>query len=234
MVVSSQNNIDNIPKHVVCFVALPFTDKPTFAYHTVLLPALREVLELAPYYWQVGRADDSYFKDTIYENVAFWMNQAHAYIADISDLNPNVLLELGYMYWGKKPGQPLIILERSDAPQNPVDLAGVIRIRYPAERGNHAIEDVALSLKEEFGKRQDIQRLNAGNRHHYLSSLLLSRELRLNDQLVQPLTREYVTMEALNAANIADICQRVPGLRADMARIIQKSIKDLLGKIKSY
>ena len=219
---------DSTLKHVVCFVALPFVDTSTFAYHTVLLPALREVLELDPYYWQVGRADDSYFKDTIYENVASWMSQADAYIADISDLNTNVLLELGYMYWGRKPGQPLIVLERSDAPQNPVDLAGVIRIRYHAQRDSHAVEDVAQALKKEFDKRLDIQKLNTANRHHYLSPLLLSRELHLNDQFVQPLARQYITMEALVTAGVADMRRRVQSLSPDMARVIHKHIKDLL------
>jgi len=38
------------------------------------------------------------------------MNLAHAYIADISELNPNVMMELGYMYWARKPEQPLIVL----------------------------------------------------------------------------------------------------------------------------
>ena len=34
---------DGLEKHIMCMVALPFRDRETFAYETVLLPALREV-----------------------------------------------------------------------------------------------------------------------------------------------------------------------------------------------
>jgi hypothetical protein len=235
MTSNNQISVDDTSRHVVCFVALPFKDSVSFAYQTVLLPALRTVLEQPPYYWQVGRADDNYFKDTIYENVAYWMGKAHAYIADISDLNPNVLLELGYMYWARSHGQPLIILESFEAHQkhvdtrlDPVDLAGVIRIFYHLQRGNHAIEDVAQELKVEFDKRQDIQKLNTGNRYHYLSPLILSNKLQLSNQLAELLASKYLTMEALVNADVTDIRRRIPALNVDMARMIHKSIMELL------
>ena len=74
-------------QHTICFVALPFKDDEKFKYETVLLPALRKILEGKPYYWQVVRADARYYANTIDRNIAEWIKRAHVYIADISDLN---------------------------------------------------------------------------------------------------------------------------------------------------
>ncbi len=132
---AAKGELLNYRDHIICMVALPFRDNQTFPYETVLLPAIRRVLELKPYYWQVVRADEQYFEETIERNVGVWMQRAQAYIADISDLNSNVLMELGYMRWGRRGGkekQPVVVLERIDATSHKIsDLAGVIRITYP-------------------------------------------------------------------------------------------------------
>ncbi len=233
MTITPQSTADDSPKHIICFVALPFEDTEKFAYKTVLLPALRTVLERHPYYWQVGRADDKGFADTIYDNVAAWMKLAHAYIADISDLNPNVMMELGYMYWARKPGQPLMVLERQGTGQHLSDLAGFIRISYPNLSDRHAIEDVAKALAEEFDKK-NIQSLNATKLHHYLSPLMLE-EIGASDQISKALARAYVTMEAFVATDAKDISLHLHDyglqLHYTIVRGYQAAIRDLLKRL---
>lgn len=233
---AKQMQVGDIPKHIICFVAVPFEDSGVFAYKTVLLPALREVLELHPYYWQVGRADDNYFSDTIYDNIAHWMKSANVYIAEISDLNPNVMMELGYMYWTRKANQPLIVLERLGTSQQLADLAGVIRIRYPVLGGNHAIEDIAKALRIEFGKRQDIQQLRTAARAHYLSPLLLTNVIGANSHIADILAKEYKTMEAFVYDSVESVCLRLRNSGVDVDHNIvaayQKAVKKLLNGLK--
>src|SRR2546428_1684857 len=187
---SNHFSVKDASNHIVCFVALPFNDNEAFAYKTILLPALRFVFEQSPYYWQVVRADDTIFASTIAENIADWMQIADVGIADISDLNANVMMELGYMYW-RKPKRPLFVLERIGTGQHLSDLAGVIRVTYPKvaygndpSSKNHAITDIAELLKVEFAKRQDIIKiLKSVRQHHYLSPLVVSQVCSVDDQV---------------------------------------------------
>ncbi len=217
-------------KHIVCMVAVPFRDSQSFAYETALLPALRDVLEQAPYYWQVVRADEKYFEDTIDRNVATWMKRSHAYIADISDVNPNVMMELGYMRWAREPWQPVIVLERAHtgALLDPADLRGIIRMHYPAASGRHAADEIAEVLKEEFAKDESIQKLNRLKQQHYLSPLLLRDRFRVSEDIARDLAGAYVTMESFVAANADDIRLRVSGLPRYMASGLQQEVVDLL------
>ena len=224
-------------KHIVCFAALPFQDSTAVSYETVLLPALRSVLELYPYHWQVARADDNYFSNTIYDNIAYWLKRADAYIADISELNPNVMMELGYMHWARKPEQPLIVLNYSGAGQSPVDLAGVIRIQYTAQSGSHAIEDVAEELKQHFSRTQSIQTLNASKGAHYLSPLFLYEvPVGADPNIADTLSRKYVTMEAFISADIESIRFHLQQEGLDLSETIitayKKEIESYLRKLQ--
>jgi molecular chaperone HtpG len=226
------NLVDDPPWHIVCFVALPFKDTKEFAYKTVLLPALRKVLEQHPYYWQVGRADDWMHAGTIYENVAAWMQRARAYVADISDLNPNVMMELGYMYWARKDNQPLFVLQREGTDQHLSDLSGLIRISYPAITGRHAVEDIADALRDDFGRRTDIQTLNASKRYHYLSPEILEEKCSISPQLAKALAQEAETMEAFRDATSETLWRRLRNSGIDIPQNLvptcQKTIANLL------
>jgi hypothetical protein len=215
--------------HVTCMVALPFRDHDTFAYESVLLPALRAVLEVEPYYWQVVRADEKYLEDTVEGNVTEWMRRAHAYIADISDLNPNVMMELGYMRWAEPSrSRPLIVLEREGCPQHLSDIAGLIRIRYPAASGNNAVAEVSTALKNEFRKVRQVEELNASKNAHYLSPLLLKDSFRMDASAAMALSRACPTMESLVSAESEEILQLVPTLTRGVLRGLQEDLRDLL------
>ncbi|GHO99299.1 hypothetical protein KSF_093470 [Reticulibacter mediterranei] len=220
-------------KHITCMVALPFNDNATFAYKSVLFPALRKVLEQHPYYWQVARADEKYYHSTVHANVARWLRQAHAYIADISDLNANVLLELGYMFWGKEPWQPVIVLQREQS--NKVDLAdlgGIIRITYPDVHNEHAVDDVATKLKAEFAKDQSIQKLNRMKEEHYLSPFLLE-DKGARDEVAKSLTEHFPSIESFVQAESSHVKQLVrnvpPGLLEYLQGEMAKSLQEIKG-----
>ena len=200
---SHQNQTNDHPEHIVCFVAMPFNDNENFMYKTVLLPAVREALELDPYYWQVVRADERIFEDIIQNNVGAWMKRVQAYIADVSDENPNVMMELGYMLWAKQPGQPLLVLKRTGTKRTTIsDLAGFIYTDYPAVGGGdrYAIQHIVDDLRKDFAKRTDVQNLNQNKEAHYLSPLYLEKEIGLNQGVAEKLSDKFVTMESVEAA----------------------------------
>jgi hypothetical protein len=223
---------DEDSKHIICFVALPFKDSQTFAYETVLLPAIRAALELDPYYWQVDRADDKYFEDIIQHNIGVWMKHAQTYIADISDLNPNVMMELGYMIWARKPQQPLIVLERVGTGHHLSDLGGLIRISYPDAHGKYAIAEIAESLKAEIAKKEDIQKLNRTIHEHYLSPLLLRSKFNIDSRVAETVSQAYITMEAFSTARVNEICYRIPDLSSPIASGLKKAVINLIKALK--
>ena len=220
-------------KHITCLVALPFKDSQTFAYETVLLPALRVVLEQEPYYWQVVRADEKYYRTTVNENVGAWMKRAHAYIADISDVNPNVMMELGYMHWAKEPWQPIIVLERAQTGKHLADLGGIIRIPYPDSNGRHAVSEIAEALKAELAKDEGIQKLNSMKEEYYLSPLVLRDTFGVNDEVARELARSYVTMENFVAADVEDIRRHASSLPRYMASGLQQEVAQRLKELKT-
>ena len=219
--------------HTRCMVALPFKDSNTFAYETVLLPALREVLEQKPYYWEVVRADAKYYENTIEGNVTAWMQRSHAYIADISDLNPNVMMEVGFMRWSEPARtRPLIVLQRDGTGTHLADLAGVIRIAYPNATGKDAVREIAEALRQEFAKKTDVEQLNARKQAHYLSSLVLINEFGVARSIAEDLMRAFGTMEALIAAPVEEILRRVTALRSGVASGLQRDITALLNELR--
>lgn len=99
------------------FVAMPFAPE-----HDAFFQALVEALEDAPFFWKVLRADRSVVHHPLlWENVKRLLSQAHCYIAEISDLNPNVMLELGRM---EAMDRPMLLFRRADAGEVPADLRG--------------------------------------------------------------------------------------------------------------
>lgn len=215
-------------KHITCLVTLPFKDSEGFSYETVLLPALRAVLEQKPYYWQVIHTDEMYFAETVERNFVAWVSRAHAFLADITDLNPNVMMELGFMRWGKKPDQPLIVLQRTGTNSHLADLAGFIRISYPDAHGDYALEEVASAIRTEFAKYAVVQRLNSTKLAHYLSPLLLSNTFGVNESTAKVLSQVYVTVEDFVNAPVEDVTHYVPAYK--IAQALQQIAADFLNE----
>jgi molecular chaperone HtpG len=120
---------------VTCFVAMPFTDpavQPVFE-------ALKEVLEDAPYGWDVVRADSIVKAGKLDENVRRHLAGASCFVAEISAENPSVMIEVGMMLMSRRP---LLLLRRADAgPDLPVDLRGMVHETY-AGQGRALVEQL--------------------------------------------------------------------------------------------
>jgi hypothetical protein len=178
--------------HITCLVALPSKDEE------ILLPALREVLELFPYYWQVTSIHDKFLDVTISGNALAWLKRANAFIVDISEENSDIILQIGTMLSARQDEQPLILLKRQNSMyEGPDGLEGFFRISYPVINASdeYTIHRVADALRDEFAKYEAIQRLNRSKQAHYLSPLMLEGKFYLNIEIAEKLSQTFITMQ---------------------------------------
>jgi hypothetical protein len=222
--------------HITCMVAMPFKDNAdTFAYEGILLPALRDILERSPFYWKVIRADEIHLKDMIQDNIKALMEKADVYIVDISDENPNVMMELGYMLWSKKDDQPLVVLKRQGTGGYLADIAGYFCKTYPATKasGKAGIQEVVETLSEKFRTHDGIKALQKTNRLHYLSPLVLQKEVGMNEEIAHKLSDEFITMEAVEECSEKEYHMRTKDILKQQATNAKTFIIDLLKEIRA-
>lgn len=211
--------VKNSLKPLVCLISTP-KHTTTFAYETALLPALRAVLENAPYYWQVIEAEDRISARFAGVNVG---------LADISDRHPEVMMDLGYMISRRKPEQIVIGLQRVGTGQSLPDQTSLIRLNYPA---TVTVAELIEIFGRELGRVVELQTLNKTKQAHYLSPTLLSQKFRVEPKIAQLLSQAYPSIEAFVEASVEDIRQNAPDLSRGMANGLKEDIADLLKELR--
>lgn len=207
-------------EHITCFVALPFRPE-----YDVVIEALRDVLEAPPYFWQVETAARHFFANDIPNNVSNWIARAHCYAADISDGNDNVMMELGYIYWGFSK-RPLLVLQRSGAHNPLADLGGYIRIEYPWDENKPDRQQIAKSLREQISKLESIKKLK-GNRK-YLSSRLMNENW-ISAAVAQSIAEQFETVEEFVSQD-DEMLSRVAGsnrVPPQVIKLIQDHVRSI-------
>jgi hypothetical protein len=208
-------------EHVTCFVAIPFDEK----YDSVL-EALRDVLEVAPYYWQVARADQKLFKQHLSRNVAEWIARAHCYVADITDQNGNVMMELGHAYWGYHD-RPLVIIHQKGRKRHLIDLADSRRIEYPwGDPPDQKL--IAQTFRTEIANTDELWTLRKCSMPRYLSTRIFSGS-GAHDRVTESITQKYSTVEAFLGANLKTM-SATTGFPEGMLSHLQKFVKDNLNE----
>ncbi len=205
--------------HITCLLAVPF-DKE----YDILLEALRDVLEVAPYFWQVSRADKRFFANDVPNNMSEWIARAQCFAADISEMNENVMMEVGLMYWGY-PSKPLILLQRDSVQSRIVDLGGRMRVKYPWGDTPDQVR-IAAALREEIKKFDELKNLKG--QAHYLSARLMRADF-IQPRLAAALAERYETVEELLATDVANITRDL-GARFAPTGVVQ-SIQDYLREV---
>ncbi|MDJ0533289.1 MAG: ATP-binding protein [Xenococcaceae cyanobacterium MO_207.B15] len=191
-------------EHITCFFAMPFEKS-----YELLLEAVRRVLEDKPYGWQVIRADEEHQGKTITANVMKHIARSHCYLAEISDNNPNVFLEVGRM--SHYENRPLIYLCREDAKrQVAADLAGHIYFSYEiTEPDNPDIDSLVKQLRQEFAKRKELKSLRSEGKKIYLSADVLIRQADVSEKIAPLLASKYHTVEDFLAEEHESIAQKL-------------------------
>jgi hypothetical protein len=78
-----------------CFVIMPFDEKRTFLYESVIVPAL---IGHPLFAFQYARADRLLTAGKITDEIAGHLRDADIILADVSEPNPNVYYELGFAH----------------------------------------------------------------------------------------------------------------------------------------
>jgi hypothetical protein len=196
--------------------------------------ALRNIFEDEPYCFQVILARDRTVKRSLFDNVKEHMKVVNGFLADITDLNPNVMLELG-MTENDPLDRPVLILREKQGKEPPSDLKGRLYVEYSRPGGEQSERIVAIGreLRERLEAIDDIERLRSARQQRYLSSRYINRQLdqaRLNmkPDEIERLQNQFRTVEELMQADAATIAQRAgfpPNLASLVARVFKAKIK---------
>jgi hypothetical protein len=113
--------------HPKCFVALPY-----IAEFDPVWRALRSVLGDEPYRWEVIRGDEDVRIPDLLAGISAHLASSRRFVADVSNNNPNVMLELGMML-ARDVRSTLVLADTEAFKALPADLRGHICLVYPPE-----------------------------------------------------------------------------------------------------
>jgi hypothetical protein len=191
--------------------------------------AVRRIFERNPYFFEVRLARDYIHKPGLLDNVREHMLRAHAFIAEISQLNPNVMFELGAAML-PSDGRPVFSLRSTDARMDvPADLKEKLYVPYgslsdPIEK----LEEDIRSAFERDGRliHEGIQALLTQRRKRFLSRTLLEGlRARLELKEIEGLMKQFRTIEDLLATPSSNIAHS-SGLQEYIVLAIQGELKE--------
>lgn len=107
-----------------CFVAMPYSETFVCVWNCFF-----EILSASPYSWKVIRADQHIHDNMLINSLQVHIRSSQRFLADISGLNPNVLLEVGMML-ECDPDILLLICDKETFSKLPVDLSGKLFLVY--------------------------------------------------------------------------------------------------------
>ena len=211
------------PDHILIFTIAPLNKE-----YKPLEEAVRRVFEREPYYFEVNSAQDYTYKSGLLENVREHMLRAHGFIAEISELNPNVMFELGAVML-PDDNRPIFSLRSDVALKDvPADLKEKLFVPY----GSIAdpVETLEATIRKAFerdGKiiHDGINTLLAQRKKRFLSRTLLEGlRLNLKSNEIASLMKEYKTVEDLLAAEAAEVVRKT-GLQEYVIQAIQGELR---------
>jgi molecular chaperone HtpG len=186
-----------LTSHVRCFVALPFSKD-----YDILFETIQALFETKPFYWEIARADERYLKDEIRGNIQQLMSQSHCYMAEISDTNPNVMIELGMMRMHMD--RPTFLLRKKEVTADvPANLKGVIYLAYPSKVKSS--EELLSVLRDEFSKADVIKHIKGSAK--YLSPYIL-RVPGIDHTAIDAITSSYTTVEEFMSLPVDEIAKK--------------------------
>jgi hypothetical protein len=213
------------PDHILLFMITPFSEE-----YAVVEEAVRNMFEQAPYFFEVRLARDYTHEPGLLDNVREHMRRAHGFIAEVSDLNPNVMFEVGAAMIGDEV-RPVFALRNDDAKEVPADFRERLHIRYGSlDDGVSAITDALRDALERDGRpsHEGIVGLLNNRQKHFLSRTLLSNlSVNLSEDETKKTLGKYHTVESFLNADEADIAQ-ITGIRSHLIPAIQGDLREMI------
>lgn len=215
------------PDHVLIFMITPFSDE-----YRPLEEAVRRVFERPPYCFEVQLARDYTYTEGLLANVREHMSRAHGFIAEISDLNPNVMFELGAVML-PDDSRPIFSLRGRDAKAGvPADLREKLFVPYGSIQ--EPVERLESAIREAFERdgrivHEGINQLLARRQKRFLSRTLLEglRRTRLETNEIARVMGQYQTVEDLLESDTAEIGRKT-GLEEFVIQAIQAELRGVV------
>ncbi len=128
----------------LAFVLMPFTDELTLIYTEIVKPAVENLPEFG---LLCRRANDIKSNKVIMHDIWRSLCEARLVIADLSELNPNVMYELGIAHTLGK--ETILIYQRKAGVKFPFDFGHIRRIEYDnhATGGMHLRRELEETIK---------------------------------------------------------------------------------------
>jgi molecular chaperone HtpG len=199
---------------IQCFFAMPFDNK-----YDSLFSIVKSILEDAPYGWKLVRADTEHKAPTIHLNVEKHISSSHCYLADISERNANVFLEIGRMShynrlsdFEHNTHRPLVYLyNESSKEEIASDLQGLIYYSYQLSSSDPCkIQEFTDSFKKELQKQSTLEDLRTTKKKEaFLSIDTLIYNKMCSKELARKLTKKFVTVESLLNTKPRDVANQL-------------------------
>lgn len=196
-----------LPEFIRIFMITPFDNE----FKTVE-EAVRNVLETAPFFFQVRLARDyTHTGSRLVNDTRQHIAGSHGFIADISGLNPNVMMEMGAILMREDERPMLVLRSDDDTSKVPVDLGDKLRIHYGAQ--SDPMEEIANAIRRNLVSdsgeviHEDMKALMQQRRARYLSRILLKQIPGLSDEQINRIMGRYQTVEAFHKATATDLAQ---------------------------
>lgn len=212
------------PDHVVLFMMTPFNDAYQAVEH-----AVRRVFERAPYFFEVVLARDVTHNPVLRENVREAMARAHGFIAEITDLNPNVMMELGAVLLSGD-SRPTFTLRADDsAHEVPADIKDLIRMPYRSRTDPDVENQIKETItKDGRNKHAGISSLFAERKARFLSrAVLADLRLRLEPRQIEAVLARHHTLESVVESSVDALTEL--GLAWRDADYLRGELDELMG-----
>src|SRR4028119_1645596 len=167
--------------------------------------AVRRVFECPPYYFEVRLTSDYTYKPDRLENIREHIKRAHGFVVEISELNPNIMFELGAVAISDR-NRPILPL-RSQAATAEVIASFSSQIHTIYSSLNQSVEQLTSEIRQAFQRdgrivHEGINTLISHRQKRFLSRTLLENlpRTRLDSQEISSLLKHYTSVEDLLAA----------------------------------
>lgn len=190
-------------EHIRLFMMTPFDN----SYRPVEI-AVRQVFESAPFYFQVQLARDYYKAETLVKNIQRHIADAHGFVAEISELNPNVMMEVGGILINGDT-RPVFALRDKNSREKgsaPVDFGD--RLTFSYDSRTDSAELIAKQIRDQLFKEgrlvhEPLRKLKETRKKRFLSRTLLEGfdDINLKEEAINTICRKFTTVEDfLNAS----------------------------------
>jgi len=232
MQVKNAGSIVNGSKHILMFMITPFADE----YRSVEL-AVRRVFERAPFCFEVCLARDKYNADTLVENVKSYIASAQCFIAEISELNPNVMMEVGGILMSGDERPVFVLWDTHSTLRKPVDFGDRLTFSYSGRTASpdELVNEITSHLIE--GGRIKNTRIEELMRHRkelFLSHTLLSclPEIQLSDSQRASICNKFKTVDSFVSAK-EDVLSTL-GVNMHFLLGVQDELKKVIEECRRY